>query len=306
MANSTGWSRFDSPTFVVSRSSDENVPGSPRKKQKRDRGDLEEEWKKAVAEMLKDKEEADDDDDDLPEVGAAFNFVGLYKPVSAAPLSAVELRGGKGKRKRKDGLDLDGRDSEGGEGEEKGDRWSPPPADDGLDIPGERVLARDTNGATYWPARILAYVPPTSLKEKGGKYEIEYLDGTKDLVTRGWFYTSDDDAFAICKASSLCTPPFRCSFDFSLLSLGHGKAHTERMLTMTMMVTTISVSQVLFHLTHPLRNPILLLWTFASSLSTLRTFYERFSMKGMGRHKGDTISFSEVGTGGKRWWTRPG
>ncbi|PFH51715.1 hypothetical protein AMATHDRAFT_141912 [Amanita thiersii Skay4041] len=89
------------------------------------------------------------------------------------------------------------------------DGWVPVPADEALQLPGEIILSRGSDwDKSYWPARILAYLPPKSKREKEGKYQIEYLDRTTGLVKRSAFFSSDEDGFATCKLGQ-----FESSYD---------------------------------------------------------------------------------------------
>jgi len=63
MTNSLGRVRFDAPAFVSSTI--QSVEMSPRKKQKYDRGDIEDRWQQAMSMMVREKE---DDEDGLPDV----------------------------------------------------------------------------------------------------------------------------------------------------------------------------------------------------------------------------------------------
>ena len=88
------------------------------------------------------------------------------------------------------------------------DDWTPPEADDTLEIPGELVIARDKQSSnTYWPAKILAYVPPPRPKTKNrkghaeGKYRVLYLDRSEKDIVRAWFCAPTDPGFGHCVVS---------------------------------------------------------------------------------------------------------
>lgn len=114
------------------------------------------------------------------------------------------------------------------------ERWSPPPPDPSLAIPGEKVFARENDrrarghskvkakptvtktprsitktkpkpdepdlNATYWPATLKYYKKPQTSSEEP-KYGVLFLDGEEMEITRGMFFTTDQDEFAICKVS---------------------------------------------------------------------------------------------------------
>ena len=184
-----GRPRFAKPTFVSPSSISLNEStASPRKKLKRDLGDIEKQWEAAVLEMIQDGEEQAGSDN-LPGIGEAFNYHFDASPTTsstAVPNVGKGRSKGKGKRKRT----CDSEDEV---------FWEPPPADASLDIPGELVLGRDKASKTsaYWPARIKCYVPPTKRTERG-KYTVIWLDGTEKNIPRDWFYASEEDGFVLC------------------------------------------------------------------------------------------------------------
>lgn len=190
--------RFGCPTFVTPSDFDsDDLNGSPRKKQKRDRGDLEERWSVAVAEMVQKKAEEEDGSDDLPEVGTLeFKYI-LPSPTKSAKGTSKGNQRGKAPRKG-ESVSEEEPDMDPGLEAIYVDRWSPPDADDTLTIPGELILAREgRRQTTYWPARILQYIPPKKWKQEP-KYLVEYLDDTKLAIPRDIFYTTDEDQFATC------------------------------------------------------------------------------------------------------------
>lgn len=185
-----GRPRFAKPTFVSASSAPSNVSiASPRKKLKRVRGVVEKHWETAVWEMIQDGEEQAGSDD-LPGIGEAFNYhfdTTSYTTAVAAPAVPRTIKAkskGKGKRSW--------------ESDEEG-QWEPPPPDVGLEIPGELVLGRDraSKMTSYWPAKIKDYVPPRKRTEQG-KYTVIWLDTSEQNIPRDWFYTTDEDGFALC------------------------------------------------------------------------------------------------------------
>ena len=184
---------------------------SPRKKLKYDRADAEERWRVAVTALVQEREDAEESDS-LPEVGTLeFTSVltGPSPTKSAKGASSMGDRKGQGgKRKRngydeEDDMDLDGLTP-------TAKRWSPVPADDTLQIPGELILAAEKAGETeFWPARILAYLPPKPPR-KQGKYRVEFLDTTTKDIPRHWFYSSNDEEFGTCKVRVLTNDILQC------------------------------------------------------------------------------------------------
>jgi hypothetical protein len=80
-------------------------------------------------------------------------------------------------------------------------RWSPPPSDPLLEIPGELVYSIEKKGRSeYWAARVEQYIPPT-LPWVPPKYRVRFKDDTFRTVTRDMFYTSDEPEFYTCKVS---------------------------------------------------------------------------------------------------------
>jgi len=106
------------------------------------------------------------------------------------------------------------------------DRWTPPPPDPSLDIPGEKVFARENGrrgrskstvqspikknqknkvdlNAIHWPAILNYYKAPEKPGEEA-KYGVEFLNGEEMEITRDMFYNSDQDGFALCKVRFVC------------------------------------------------------------------------------------------------------
>lgn len=164
----------------------DDVRMSPRKKQKTSGEGIAKGWPEAVAEMMREKEE--DDDDDLPNPAFAFN--------SGSLLAAQSPRRMKGKGKQRLRSDSEDEDDASAMIVED-ERWSPPPPDYDLDIPGELVLAKEKG--TFWPAKVLEYIPPVKRTQKQGKYRIRWLDMKERHLYRSQFYTSAQDEFGTCK-----------------------------------------------------------------------------------------------------------
>ncbi|KAG2150708.1 uncharacterized protein EDB93DRAFT_1083972, partial [Suillus bovinus] len=77
--------------------------------------------------------------------------------------------------------------------------WSPPPPDPMLQIPGELVLAQAlrTRSNKYWPAQLIAYIPPTKPSGKE-RYRAKFLDEQEYNLTRDKFWTSEEEGFVMC------------------------------------------------------------------------------------------------------------
>lgn len=176
----SGEKRFSRATFQVSSlpTSGSSKP-SPRKKTKKD---MCERWEAAVKAM----ENADGlKRDGMPEMISAYT-------------------GGASSSEDDDTEDLrptkKAKASPRAEFEAPIDRpWSPPPPDPMLQIPGELILAQAlrTRSNKYWPAQLIAYIPPT---KPGGKerYRAKFLDEREYNLTRDKFWTSDEEGFVTC------------------------------------------------------------------------------------------------------------
>ena len=141
------------------------------------------------------EEDMDSDDEDLPSVADAFLNSSQPMSISAPPRTREQTparsqpttqKAGRKKQKTED------------------DTWVAPGPDFDLDIPGELILARDhaSDSAEYWPAKIVAYVPPTKRTQEP-KYEVAFLDQTKRKIPRSWFYVMEEDGFSSCRVSSI-------------------------------------------------------------------------------------------------------
>ncbi|KJA24302.1 hypothetical protein HYPSUDRAFT_86247 [Hypholoma sublateritium FD-334 SS-4] len=211
--------RFLVPTFVPAAP----FPAaslSKSKKRHAERDALGDKWHAAVRAMrthdaaAHSRADVDSDDSDYP--GPTANlFEFLTAPSSSlqsisAPgkLSAAKGRGkpsvaGKGKRKRMTASDDSADDEEGvyvsKKKEKKGEEWWDE-VDEDLKLPGELILGRTSQAVDvdHWPGKLIAYIPPTKPRTLG-KYSVLWLDGTQSLVPRLWFYSTDQDEFALCK-----------------------------------------------------------------------------------------------------------
>lgn len=178
--NLSGEKRFSRATFQVSSltTSGSSNP-SPRKKIKKDTSDR---WEAAVKAM----EDADGlKRDGMPEMISAYTG----ETFSSEEDDVEDLRSAKKAKV-----------SPRAEPEAPTDRaWSPPPPDPMLQIPGELVLAQAlrTRSNKYWPAQLIAHVPPT---KPGGKerYRAKFLDEREYNLTRDKFWTSEEEGFVTC------------------------------------------------------------------------------------------------------------
>ncbi|EGN95688.1 hypothetical protein SERLA73DRAFT_186864 [Serpula lacrymans var. lacrymans S7.3] len=177
MATPRGILRFTPHTFRVSNSS-HDVRASPRKRQKTD---LAHKWEMASQMMLNVEEE---ENDGLPNILSSFD--GSFSAVKNKQKSLIK-RDAKGKGKLVEtNIDVDM------------DRWSPPPCDPTLQIPGELVLARPPRNNKFWPAKLIAYIPPTKATQKS-KFTVKFLDELEYDLTRDRFYTSEEPGFVDCE-----------------------------------------------------------------------------------------------------------
>ncbi|PBK93172.1 hypothetical protein ARMGADRAFT_150722 [Armillaria gallica] len=185
LTDSLGRNRFNEPVFSPT-SAIGNLEGSPRKKQKTDRGDVRPRWQAALHKMLQEKEEEEDQDDNLPEIAFALSVRSTHASAPGSP----------SRRKKQTRTSISDTDEA-----EDLDLWDVPSADLELDIPGELVLAREKAdlNLSYWPGKVLEYVPPVSRNQKVGKYKVLYLDGTTRTIPRTWFHCLGDEEFGTCK-----------------------------------------------------------------------------------------------------------
>ncbi|KAF9261417.1 hypothetical protein L218DRAFT_988911 [Marasmius fiardii PR-910] len=211
--------RFENLTFL-SQASHNNpsisaVQRSPKKKRKLEKSGIEAQFDQALAQALEDEESLNDG------VPSLYNALSRGGSFSVSTANGSSPKKGKGKRKEreavnvKDSVSDDGvPDIINGAGDEDDEEWEAvvdPGADELLDIPGERVLCRAHKNPTteYWPAQVIAYVPPPERikkKRKGkiqeskvGRYRVLFLDEGEMEVPRDWFYASHEDEFGKCK-----------------------------------------------------------------------------------------------------------
>ncbi|SJL12169.1 uncharacterized protein ARMOST_15590 [Armillaria ostoyae] len=185
LTDSLGRNRFNEPVFLPP-SAIGDLEGSPRKKQKTDRGDIGSRWQAALHKMLQEKEEEEDQDDNLPEIAFALSVRSTHASAPGSP----------SRRKKQTWTSISDTDEA-----EDLELWDVPSADPELDIPGELVLAREKAdlNLSYWPGKVLEYVPPVSRNQKAGKYKVLYLDGTTRTIPRTWFHCLGDEEFGTCK-----------------------------------------------------------------------------------------------------------
>lgn len=201
-----GRPRFEAdPPFILPTRS---VKASPSKRRKLDEDDFEIRWRTARSEMIEEKQR--DEDDGLPPVEFAFSSSSINASTSTfTPVEKekeIKIKRGKSKGRttskvRRRNVD----DSASGEdvGLNTSSRFSPPPPDVLLEIPGELVLARvKKNELQYWPAKVLEYIPPKHAKDHS-KYAVLFCDSTTAEIPRELFFVYDDDGFHSCKVSLL-------------------------------------------------------------------------------------------------------
>ncbi|THH08324.1 hypothetical protein EW145_g2783 [Phellinidium pouzarii] len=79
------------------------------------------------------------------------------------------------------------------------EKWSPPPPDVHIQIPGELVLAKEKRSKRYfWPAKVIGYVPPDNFKARA-KYLVKFLDNTEFEISRDMFYIYEQEEFGTCQ-----------------------------------------------------------------------------------------------------------
>ncbi|KAJ6622865.1 hypothetical protein B0H10DRAFT_1944195 [Mycena sp. CBHHK59/15] len=174
--------RFTTPCHVMSLDLT-----SPKKRQKLDKSGLERRWYVALSEVVHDVQE-----NEMPSILFLNSVRGVRALAASSPEPADSVRAqhkGKGKAPAKD----EPPDAE-------SLRWSPPPPDSSLTIPGELVLAHDAkrNKTIYWPARILEYLPPAK-PGLPGRYAIQWIDLTQCALPRTAFFAYEDAGFGTCK-----------------------------------------------------------------------------------------------------------
>ncbi|KAJ7264951.1 hypothetical protein B0H12DRAFT_1101557 [Mycena haematopus] len=167
--------RFTKPEYVVSS---KHTP-SPAKRRKLDKADLkadlEAKWIAAVSQAVHDYQH---------DVMPSLEFL---RSVRAIPSHALPAR-----TVSEDAL------SELSDAP-RSERWSPPPPDTSLEIPGEKILARESKSSKfYWPAKILDYIQPSRPSESA-LYEIQWVDNKTAKIPRDFFYSLEEDGFGTCR-----------------------------------------------------------------------------------------------------------
>ncbi|KAJ6531586.1 hypothetical protein DFH09DRAFT_1326350 [Mycena vulgaris] len=158
--------RFINPCYVTSQGKHTE---SPKKRQKLDRSGIETQWRDALSRFIYDIQE-----NEFP----SLVFLNSRKA------------SGKGKAKVKA--------TPRAEDEFPDPRWSPPPPDESLLIPGELILAREKRARKeHWPARILAYIPPANAATQP-YYHVQWIDNTENSIERDMFFTYEDEEFGTC------------------------------------------------------------------------------------------------------------
>lgn len=143
---------------------------SPRKRQKSNDPSLHDQWSKALKLAFEQKEA---DDDGLPEVGFALSS---YYASVRTPSAATETQ------------------------ESDSEPEEPPDDIDPFTI----VYARDRRNRTaYWPARVMEYVP--GKRKRRGRWRVQFVDNTEELIPRDWFFTMDQDQFGLCQLGQFDT-----------------------------------------------------------------------------------------------------
>jgi hypothetical protein len=165
--------RFGTTSFAFSQSQAASPLRSPKKKSRLDpeavNAGMVGRWKLALQKMLDEYEDEGDD--------AAFS------EVACEPTRALAKRAETNRAQSVSDQDLPA---------------IPPVPDPMLEIPGELVLARTKRSMLYWPARLEAFVAAQKQKPK---YEVVFLDRTRMVIPRDWFFTSEEGEFATCKVS---------------------------------------------------------------------------------------------------------
>jgi hypothetical protein len=155
-------------------------------------------WKVAVKEMLAAEDGYDDSSsgsEELPD--ASFAFSSLSQVVNRRQKTTSKSKD-EPRKKRKHRNDSDDGSTSDTTDDDVLPTWSPPEADPDLDIPGELVLADHQRRKVYWPARILAYIPPAHERDRP-RYRVEYLDDDQASILRSEFFTTMEEGFATCQ-----------------------------------------------------------------------------------------------------------
>ncbi|KAJ7706962.1 hypothetical protein B0H17DRAFT_1325715 [Mycena rosella] len=168
--------RYTAPHYEVTNSQ------SPKKRQKLDRSTMEAEWHDALSKFVEAIE------NEMP----SLSFLASVRGIKTRDAGKVNRKSkGKGRAQPEDDPPDDPPDDS---------RWSPPPPDSSLTIPGELLLARDKQ--LYWPARILSYVPPATSNDPP-QYRIQWMDdcdsrSSEATLDRSMFFVYEDKEFGTC------------------------------------------------------------------------------------------------------------
>ncbi|KIY61471.1 hypothetical protein CYLTODRAFT_459840 [Cylindrobasidium torrendii FP15055 ss-10] len=70
----------------------------------------------------------------------------------------------------------------------------------------EQVLARwrPSSNSEYWPALVVAYIPPAD-PGKSGRYLVQYFDDDEKEIPRDWFFTLTEPGFRTCRLGKFQT-----------------------------------------------------------------------------------------------------
>jgi hypothetical protein len=177
LANNNDEIQFTKPVYVISSAA------SPKKRQKLDRADLEAKWTAALSEAIYNYEQSEEE---MPSPKFLHSVRNVPRHVPASRQIPED------------------EPSE----PPTPELWTPPDADPTLEIPGEKILAREKNTSkVYWPAQIKEYIRPKG-PSRPPLYEIEWMDTLRAKITRDLFYTFEEDGFGTCVLGN-----FESSFD---------------------------------------------------------------------------------------------
>jgi hypothetical protein len=178
--------RFNMTTYASSVNS---LSESPRKRQKTSQTDLDSRWCDARNLMLKKYQDMNDGlpltlslhvQDDTPEIVA----LSPSSPQHAAHQSSVAVST---------------------EYDESNEPWES--RESPYEIPGELVLAKEKRAFTqYWPAKLMAYIPPQYRGEKA-QYQVLFYDGKVKTLPEDsdMFYNDTHPRFKTCLVCSSST-----------------------------------------------------------------------------------------------------
>jgi len=109
--------------------------------------------------------------------------------------------------------------------------WRPPSPSEFENVIDQHILCRSNRGSTvHWPARVVAYIPPTKSSQKP-RFTVDFFDWKTTEVTRDMFFTQydeDEKGFATCE---VCFLPFLIGFSriFKLRKATVGSTEASRM-----------------------------------------------------------------------------